>query len=54
MRYLGIIIILIGVLVLGLYAFSVIGGNGALVTAGVIMVIGLLAHIFLNKRFLED
>ena len=54
MRYVGITLVLLGVLVLALYYFNVLGGNGALGTAAVLMVIGFLSHIILNKFFQED
>ena len=54
MRYAGIITILIGVGILGLYYIHVLNSNGALMTAGGVMVLGLIGHIILNKIFLED
>ncbi len=54
MRYLGIITILLGVVVLGLYHVDVMTGNGTLITAGVIMVLGLIGHIILNKAYYEE
>ena len=54
MRYLGIIAILIGVVMLGLYYFHIMTGNGTLMGAGAIMVLGLIGHIILNKIYVED
>lgn len=54
MRYVGIILVLLGVLVLALYYFNALSGNGALGTAAVLMVVGMLSHIILNKIFQED
>lgn len=54
MRYLGIIVILIGVVILGLYYFNVMTGNGTLMTAGTLMVLGLIGHIILNKIYYEE
>ncbi len=54
MRYVGLMLILIGVLVLGLYYFGVFNSNGALLTAAILMVVGLIGHIISNKIFLED
>ncbi|MCK9155650.1 MAG: hypothetical protein M0P12_06030 [Paludibacteraceae bacterium] len=54
MRYVGLVLILIGVLVLGLYYFAVFNSNGALLTAAILMVVGLIGHIIANKIFLED
>ncbi len=53
MRYLGIIAVLVGVIILGLYYLGVMTGNGTLITAGIIMVLGLIGHIILNKIFVE-
>ncbi|MCR5497770.1 MAG: hypothetical protein K6F48_08000 [Paludibacteraceae bacterium] len=54
LRYLGIIIILIGVLLLMFHFFGVIGGNGILAIAGIMFVLGLIAYIICNKYFLND
>lgn len=54
LRYSGIIAILAGVVVLGLYHSNVMTGNGTLVTAGTLMLLGLLGYIFLNKIYHED
>lgn len=53
MKYLGIIIILIGVLVLVLYFFGMFSSNVALVTAAVLMILGLVSFILLNK-YIDD
>jgi len=54
MRYLGIVAILIGVVILGLYYFHIMTGNGTLVAGGACMVLGLIGYIILNKIFHED
>jgi hypothetical protein len=54
MRYLGIIVILLGAAVLMMYYFGMFNSNSALVTAGIMMVVGTIAHVILNKIFLED
>ncbi|MCQ2195249.1 MAG: hypothetical protein MJZ28_09920 [Paludibacteraceae bacterium] len=54
MRYVGIILVLLGVLVLALYYFGVFSSNGALGTAAVLLVAGMIGHIILNKIFQED
>lgn len=54
MRYLGIIIILLGAVILMMYYFGVFNSNSALVAAGISMVAGTIAHIILNKIFTED
>jgi len=54
MQYLGIIAILAGVVVLGLYYVHILNGNGILMTALILMVLGLIGHIILNKIFLEE
>ena len=54
LRYLGIIIIFIGVLLLMFHFFGLIGGNGILATAGIMFVLDLIAYIICNKYFLND
>ena len=54
LRYLGIIIILVGVLLLMFHFFGVIGGNGILATAGIMFVLGLSAYSICNKYVLND
>lgn len=54
MRYLGIIVILLGAAVLMMYYFGMFNSNSVLVTAGIMMVVGTIAHVILNKIFLED
>lgn len=53
LRYLGIILVLLGVLVLVLYFFGV-QSNAMLGTAGVLFVAGIATHIVTNKVFIED
>lgn len=47
--YIGIIIILIGVLFLGLHHADIIKGNGSLATAAILFLVGFAAQIFCNK-----
>lgn len=54
MRYVGIMLVLLGVFVLALYFFGLFDGNGALGTAAVLLVGGMIGHIVLNKIFQED
>ncbi|MBO4529752.1 MAG: hypothetical protein IK017_02960 [Paludibacteraceae bacterium] len=54
MRYLGILIVLLGVLILLLHFFEVFTSNTALGLAGFIMILGLAAHILLNKYYVEE
>lgn len=54
MQYVGIIIILIGVVILGLYYINVFNSNGILITAAVVMVGGLIAQIFLTRKSLDE
>ncbi len=48
LKYLGAILVLCGVVCLAIYYFAV-PSNGLLVTALVLEVIGIFAHIFINK-----
>lgn len=49
LKYLGVLVMLIGVVVLALYHFGDYPGNGLLITAGVLVVVGAAGHILLNK-----
>ncbi len=49
LAYVGIIIILVGVLFLGLHHADIIKGNGTLATAAVLFIVGLGAQIAINK-----
>ena len=51
-RYVGIMLVLLGALILILYYLGVFGSNAALATAGVTMILGVIAHVILNKRFM--
>lgn len=53
LRYLGIILVLLGVLVLALYYFGM-QSNFMLGTAGFLFVAGIVAYIVTNKMFMED
>ncbi len=50
LKYLGSILILIGVVILSLYYFGVSNSNVLLVAAGIIMVVGFTTHIVVNRR----
>jgi len=54
MRYLGIVIILLGFLCLFAYFLGMMVSNTTLIVAACLMVGGVVAHIFLNKAFFED
>ncbi len=49
LKYLGVLLVLCGVICLAVYYFAV-PANGLLVTALVLEVVGILAHIIINKR----
>lgn len=51
LKNLGPILILIGVVLLAIYYFTQSNSNNYLISAGVIMIVGFFAHIFLNKKF---
>ncbi|MBQ7438399.1 MAG: hypothetical protein IJ548_00070 [Paludibacteraceae bacterium] len=48
-KYLGVILLLLGVLCLVVYKFA-LPQNGLLIAAMVLEVAGILAYIFINKR----
>lgn len=48
-KYLGVILIIIGAGVLGYYAANHITSNTPLVTALILMIGGMVAHIVLNR-----
>jgi uncharacterized membrane protein len=50
LKYLGSILILVGVALLTFYHFGNVPSNSLLTIAGVIMVLGCIIHIFFNKR----
>ncbi len=50
LKYLGSILILIGVALLAFYYFGNMPSNTILASAGIIMVVGCIAHIVLNKK----
>jgi hypothetical protein len=49
LKYLGSIIILIGVALLAIYFFTKSSDNTYLASAGIIMIVGFLTHIITNK-----
>jgi hypothetical protein len=53
LKNLGPILLLIGTGVLGVYFFNTTPENTLLIVALILMVVGMLAHIIINK-FVED
>lgn len=51
MKSLGIVILLIGVGILVFTAFTGLRSNAALAAGLIAIIVGFLAHIFLNKKF---
>jgi drug/metabolite transporter (DMT)-like permease len=51
LKYLGIFLILIGVVILGFYAFQSMINNLLLVIAGLFLVGGLVLYIIFNRIF---
>ena len=49
-KYLGVILILAGVVCLIVYKLAALPANGLLVAAMVLEVAGILAYIFINKK----
>ena len=49
LKYLGIIVMLIGVIILAVYNFGNYPGNALLITAGILIVAGAIGHVILNK-----
>ena len=49
-QHIGIIAVLLGVVILGLYHFNVMSGNETLMLAAVVMIFGVVGHIILNKK----
>lgn len=52
-KYLGVIVLLIGVAILAISTFQGALNNGILVVGLATIVLGYLGHIFINKR-IED
>jgi hypothetical protein len=50
LKYLGSLIILIGVVPLLIYHFGTVQTNTLLVAGGVTMLVGALLHVLLNKK----
>ncbi|MDD3079324.1 MAG: hypothetical protein PHH37_09510 [Paludibacter sp.] len=50
LKYLGAIMILIGVAILAVYFFKQESSNTYLASAGGIMIVGFLSHIIINKN----
>ncbi len=51
LKYLGVIFILIGVVILSIYAYQSMISNTRLVSAGLFLIGGLALHIGFNKIF---
>jgi uncharacterized membrane protein HdeD (DUF308 family) len=51
LKYLGVFILLIGVAILAIPTITGSLNNSALFIGLVVIILGYLAHIFLNKRF---
>lgn len=49
LKYLGPIILLIGTVVIAFYFFNPSSENTLLVVSGVLMVLGLIVHVLVNK-----
>ncbi len=52
LKYLGPIFLLIGTIVIAFYFFNPSSANTLLVVSGVLMVLGLIVHVLVN-RFVE-
>lgn len=52
-KYLGVIVLLIGVVVLAVPAFQGALNNGILLVGLGIVILGYIGHIFINKRIEE-
>jgi hypothetical protein len=50
-KHLGVVVILLGVILLGIYAFLGLISNTVLVIAALLLLGGVAAHIILNKVF---
>lgn len=50
LKFLGPILILIGVIILSVYFFTSSSSNAYLASAGIIMVVGFLSHILINRK----
>ncbi len=51
LKYLGVLLILIGVVILGIYAFQSMINNVLLVVAGLFLVGGVAAYIVFNRIY---
>ena len=49
LKYLGIVVLLVGVILLAVYQFGGNPTNGLLIAAGACVVAGTIGHIILNK-----
>lgn len=49
LKYVGPILVLLGVIILALYFFGISNSNVYLASAGIIMVLGIVSHILINK-----
>ncbi len=53
-RSLGAILVLLGVVLLAVYAFAGLTDNIILLLAAILFVAGILSYIFLNKLFIGN
>lgn len=49
LKYLGPILLLIGTIVIAFYFFNPSSANTLLIVSGVLMVLGLVVHVLVNK-----
>lgn len=52
LKYLGSILILVGVVLLAIYHFGSNPTNAYLASAGIIMIVGCVTHVVINKRII--
>ncbi|WP_329904281.1 hypothetical protein [Porphyromonas pogonae] len=50
MKYLGVVILLVGVLVLAIPALTNTSSNGTLWTGLILIIAGFFTHIFINRK----
>jgi membrane protein YdbS with pleckstrin-like domain len=50
LKFLGPILILVGVIILSVYFFTKSNSNIYLASAGIVMILGLLSHIVINRK----
>lgn len=50
LKFLGPMLILVGVIILSVYFFTKSSSNAYLASAGIVMIVGLFTHILINRR----